>query len=104
MKQVQKQGNSSQNSENRDRSFREGNFDNDVSLSQEQDPKDPTNDDERITNTEEQNVIDEDVEENSTSVRDYQKSDSSRRRDDGDQEVNTPEYTPQKTEDKIPKM
>jgi hypothetical protein len=104
MKQSQKQGSSTQTSESRERSFNEGSFDNNVTLSQEQDPKDPTNDDERITNTEEQQVIDEDVEEQSTSVRDYQKGDPSRRRDDGDPEINTPVYTPQKTEDKIPEM
>jgi hypothetical protein len=102
MKQSQKQGSSSQTTESRERSFSEGSFDNNVTLSQ--DPKDPTNDDERITNTEEQQVIDEDVEEQSTSVKDYQKGDPSRRRDDGDPEINTPVYTPQKTEDKIPEM
>ena len=49
MKQSQKQGVGNQTAESRERSFNEGSFDNNVTLSQ--DPKDPTNDDEAITTT-----------------------------------------------------
>ena len=89
---------------NSEKAFQEGTFNHETVLSENSDPKNPSNDDDRITNTEEQNVIDEDVEEKSSTQNSDQKTDAESLRDDGQPEINTPVRDPGKTEDKIPKM
>lgn len=62
---------------------------------QQKNQPNPTNKDTKITNSEDQNKIDEDVEE---------KSVPRGRKDENNPEINTPVYDPNKTEKKIPDM
>ncbi|WP_336516004.1 hypothetical protein [Pollutibacter soli] len=97
-KQTQGGGSQNQHPDNKQQQgFQKGAQDNVGNQKDQGTKQNPTNRDNRITNNQKQNR-EEDVEENAIP------SPSSTQRDDGSPEINTPVYTPDTTEEKIPRF